>query len=53
MATIHYDNIPESARQRLLRASYKLTLELFKNPKVQKEYEEWLAERKAKLQQKE
>ena len=48
MAAIDYDKFPESTRQSLLRASYNLMLELFKDPQVQKEYEIWLAERKAK-----
>ena len=41
MAAIDYDRIPESVRQRLLAATYKLAKELFKDPQVQKEYEIW------------
>ena len=53
MAAIDYDCIPESVRQRLLAATYKLAKELFKDPQVQKEYEIWLAERRAREQKKE
>lgn len=53
MAAIDYDSFPESTWQRLLAASYKLTLDVFKDPKVQAEYEIWLAERRARERQKE
>ena len=49
MAAINYDAFPESTWLRLLSASYKLTLELFKDPAVQTEYEIWLENRKAKM----
>ena len=50
MAAIDYAKFPESTWQSLLAASYKLTLELFKDPAVQAEYEVWLAKRKAAQQ---
>lgn len=53
MAAIDYDRVPESVRQRVLAATYKLAKELFKDPQAQKEYEVWLAERRAKEQKKE
>lgn len=48
MAAIDYDKIPESDWIRLGKASYNLARKLFEDPQVQKEYEIWLAERKAK-----
>ena len=50
MAKIDYDAFPESARQSLLAASYKLTLELFQDPSVCAEYETWRARREAAKQ---
>ena len=48
MAAIDYASIPESTRQSLLAATYKLTQEYFKDPAVQAKYEIWLAKRHAK-----
>lgn len=50
MAAIDYDAYPESTWQSLLAASYKLTLELFKDPAIQAEFEVWLAKRNAAMQ---
>jgi len=50
MAAIDYASYPESTWQSLLAASYKLTLELFQDPAVRAEYEEWRAKRKAAQQ---
>ena len=47
MAAIDYAKFPESTWQSLLAASYKLTLELFKDPAVRAEYEVWREKRKA------
>lgn len=47
MAAIDHAKFPESTWQSLLAASYRLTLELFKDPAVQAEYEVWLEKRKA------
>ena len=47
MAAINYDAIPETARQDLLAVIYKMTVELFKDPATQADYEEWLAKREA------
>lgn len=47
MAAIDYASIPESTRQSLLAATYKLTQRLFADPAVRAEYEVWLAKRKA------
>lgn len=47
MAAINYDAIPETARQDLLAVIYKMTVELFKDPATQADYEEWLARREA------
>ena len=41
---------PESSRQSLLAATYKLAQKLFEDPAVQAEYEEWLANRNAARQ---
>lgn len=46
MAAIDYASIPESTRQSLLAATYKLAQELFQDPEVQADYEIWLAKRK-------
>lgn len=50
MAAIDYNAIPESTRQSLLAATYKMAQQMFKDPEVRAEYEEWLAKRKAALQ---
>lgn len=50
MAAIDYDAIPESTRQSLLAATYKMAQQLFQDPEVQAEYQEWLAKRKAAMQ---
>ena len=50
MAAIDYAGIPESTRQSLLAATYKMAQEIFKDPEVQAEYEQWLAKRKAARQ---
>ena len=53
VAAIDYDKFPESTWLSLLAASYKLTLELFRDPAIQSEYKVWLVERRAKEQRKE
>ena len=50
MAAIDYASIPESTRQSLLAATYKLAQEHFKDPAVQARYEIWLEKRKAAQQ---
>lgn len=50
MAAIDYASIPESTRQSLLAATYKLAQELFQDPEVQADYEIWLAKRKEAMQ---
>ncbi len=47
MAAIDYASIPDTTRQRLVAASYKLAQEMFRDPAVRAEYQEWLAKRKA------
>lgn len=47
MAAIDYASIPESVRQSLLAASYKMAEKMLSDPEVQAEYAEWLAKRKA------
>ena len=47
MAAIDYANIPESTRQSLLAATYKMAQQMFQDPDVLAEYEEWLAKRNA------
>ena len=47
LAAIDYASIPESTRQSLLAATYKLAQELFQDPEVQADYEIWLAKRRA------
>ena len=47
MAAIDYASIPESTRQSLLAATYKLAQKLFADPAVQAEYEAWAEKRKA------
>lgn len=53
MSVINYDALPESARQRLLAMFYKMTIELFEDPAIWVEYEEWLAKRKEAKKEKE
>ena len=50
MAAIDYDSIPESKRQRLLAATYKMAQEMFQDPKVIEEYEIWHRQREEKKQ---
>ncbi len=50
MAAIDMSQFPESTRQSLLAATYKMAQQLFQDPEVQAEYQEWLAKRKAALQ---
>ena len=47
MAAIDYAGIPESTRQSLLAAAYKMAQQLFQDPDVRAEYDEWLAKRNA------
>ena len=47
MAEIDYTKIPETARQDLLLATYRLAVKAFRDPLVVARYEEWLAKRKA------
>lgn len=50
MAAIDYASIPEAQRQSLLAAAYNMAKQMFQNPEVQAEYQEWLAKRKAARQ---
>lgn len=50
MAAIDYAAIPESTRQSLLAATYKMAQTMFQDSEVLAEYEEWLAKRKAAMQ---
>ena len=47
MAAIDYASIPESTRQSLLAATYKMAQQMFNDPEVRAEYDEWLEKRKA------
>ena len=47
MAEIDYRKIPESARQDILLATYRLAVKAFNDPLVVARYEAWLAKRKA------
>ena len=47
MAAIDYASIPKSTWQSLLAATYKMAQQMFKDPEVRAEYEEWLAKRTA------
>ena len=47
MAEIDYTKIPETARQDLLLATYRLAVKAFRDPLVVARYEAWLAKRKA------
>ena len=47
MAAIDCAGIPESARQSLLAATYTMAQQMFRDPEVQAEYQQWLAKRKA------
>lgn len=47
MAAIEYASFPESSRQNLLAATYKMAQQMFTDPNVQAEYREWLAKRNA------
>lgn len=47
MAAIDYASIPESSRQSLLAAAYKMAEIMFQDPATQAEYQDWLAKRNA------
>lgn len=49
MAAIDYASIPETTRQSILAATYKMTAELLKDPAMRAECEEWKRKRKAAL----
>lgn len=53
MAAIDYASIPESARQSLLAATYKMAIQMFQDPEVVKEYEIWRRQREEQKQDKE
>ena len=50
MAAIDYASIPESTRQSLLAATYKMAQQMLQDPDVRAEYMEWLAKRNATQQ---
>ena len=50
MAAIDYANIPETTRQGLLTATYRMTQQIFKDPNIRAEYEEWLKNRKERYE---
>ena len=55
MAALDYASIPESTRQSLLAATYKMATKMFQDQAVQDqavqaEYREWLAKREAARQ---
>lgn len=50
MAAIDYASIPESTRQSLLAATYKMAQQMFRDPEVRAEYDAWLAKRNATQQ---
>ncbi len=45
MAELDYNSIPESTRQSLLAATYRMAEEMFQDPEIVKEYEIWLENR--------
>ena len=47
MAAIDYEAIPETARQDFLAVIVKIGAEMFKDPAVRAEYQEWKARREA------
>lgn len=47
MAALDYASIPETTRQSLLAATYKMATKMFQDPTVQAEYREWLAKRES------
>ena len=47
MAALDYASVPESTRQSLLAATYKMATKMFQDPAVQAEYLEWLAKRES------
>lgn len=49
MAALDYASVPESTRQSLLAATYKMATKMFQDPAVQAEYREWLAKRESAL----
>ena len=50
MAALDYANIPETTRQSLLAATYKMATQMLQDPAMQAEYREWLAKREAARQ---
>lgn len=50
MAAIDMSQFPESTRQSLLAATYKMAQTMFQDPGVRAAYKEWLAKRKAAQQ---
>lgn len=50
MAAIDYASIPEASRQSLLAAAHNMAKQMFQDPEVQAEYQEWLAKRNAAQQ---
>lgn len=50
MAAIDMSQFPESTRQSLLAAAYKMAQTMFRDSEVQAEYQEWLAKREAARQ---
>lgn len=53
MAAIDYASIPESTRQSLLAATYKMAIQMFQDPEVVKEYEIWRRQREEQKKDKE
>lgn len=47
VAAINYDAIPETARQDFLAVIVKIGTEMFKDPAVRAEFQEWKAKREA------
>lgn len=52
MTSFSYDEIPESVRQSILAATYKMAQEIFRDPEVVKEYENWLRWKEKRKQNK-
>ena len=50
MAAIDYSQIPESTRQSLLAATYKMAQRMLQDPELKAEIEDRLAKRKAAQQ---
>ena len=49
MAALDYASVPESTRQSLLAATYKMATKMFQDQAVQAEYREWIAKRESAL----